>query len=135
MIAWATSVIGLPGVDWMFEEDDDSYSAIFSFRHERDARHFHNVWNRDPAIMPYHVWEEFCSNPLGKKYRLDALWVSLRWKPSTVFMSHYYGDPPKENIVIGGNSHYHTRLRVYFFEFEADAVMHWIEHGQSYNRH
>jgi hypothetical protein len=132
MLQWCEIVLGPVGREW--EIDTHPEDLIFEFSSEKNAIHFSNVWNRDPLIIPYKVWKEFCQSSISCA-RLNYYWDRIGWTPQSVFFCNLYGGPMigKQNT-LGGRRHYRPSLKLYFFEFETDALIHWIErYGSSYN--
>lgn len=131
-LLWCETVLGPRGTQWTLEKHPED--LIFVFRTERNAAHFSNVWNRDPLILPYRVWEEFCQSPLSCA-RLHSYWRRVGWVPEAVFFCNLYGGPMYDGeTVTGGRRHYRPSHKLYFFEFETDALIHWIgRYGEGYH--
>lgn len=112
---------GPPGEDWDFDENDGE--MVYMFRYQRQAEIFDRVWNRNPLILAYDMWKEFCLTPLGRE-RLDSHWLWEGWTPTAVLEAEPLD---KELVVQGGRREYRPSLKLWFFEHQSDALVFWIE--------
>jgi hypothetical protein len=122
IIKWCEYSIGGLWELWDSAYTTDYTGCFYFFKHQEHAQHFNSVWERTAITFPYDLWEDFCKEPAGCA-RLQGLWKSKHWVPQTVL----YGEQRCHPKVSGGRHHYYVADGVWFFEFEVDALVYWID--------